>query len=218
MSCFLSTIRCAPVLLGAVVAWFAPLAAQAPAGTVTIPRVDQPPKLEAFSGEDPPDAAVRVTDFRQRDPGDGVPASAPTTAYLGYDDANLYVVFVCSDDPAKVRANVARRESISDDDQVVVYLDTFRDRKRAYFFAANPLGVQEDGILTEGQDEDKSFDAVWSSDGMLTANNVSGSATGAGSIAINSNGILSVGNGSGAGAVSGAASKWWSSPVAFRRS
>src|SRR5437016_10533570 len=36
-------------------------------------------------------------------------------------------------------------------------------------FMTNPLGVQLDGILTEGQDEDLSFDAVWQSEGRLTA-------------------------------------------------
>ena len=177
MSRFLSAIRCAPVLLGAAVAWFAPLVGQAPAGTVasrrpggtvTIARVDQPPKLEAFSGEDPPDPPGTVTDFRQRDPGDGVPASAPTTAYLSYDDVNLYVVFVCKDDPAEVRAGLTKREEIDVDDGVVVLLDTFRDKKRAYLFQTNPRGVQLDGIRTEGQDDDYSFDAVWSSDARLT--------------------------------------------------
>jgi hypothetical protein len=117
-----------------------------------------------------PGAGVRVADFRQREPGDGVPVSRGTTAYLSYDAANLYVVFVCEDDPARVRARIARREEISGDDQVAVYLDTFRDREHAYFFLANPLGVQLDGIWTEGQDEDFSFDAVWHSDGRLTEN------------------------------------------------
>ena len=148
---------------------------------VEIPRVTGPPDVQALlrnghgshgqNGSSPvvPSAfGLAVTDLRQREPGDGTPVSQPTTVYLSYDDANLYVVFVCSDDPAKVRANISRRESISDDDQVIVFLDTFRDRKRAYFFATNPLGVQEDGIRTEGQDDDKAFDAVWSSDGKLT--------------------------------------------------
>lgn len=156
-------------------------AATTPDTVFQIPRVTGPPNLETLlhnghgsNGENGSSAVVRsamglaVTDFRQREPGDGTPVSRPTTAYLSYDDANLYVVFVCSDDPAKVRANIARRESISDDDQVVIFLDTFHDRKRAYFFATNPLGVQEDGIRTEGQDDDKSFDTVWSSDGTLT--------------------------------------------------
>src|SRR5207249_9341769 len=92
------------------------------------------PKLEDFLTPDPKGGGVRVTEFRQREPGDGVPVSVPTTAYVSYDDANLYVVFVCRDDPAKIRAGLTKREEISVDDAVAVYLDTFRDRKRAYLF------------------------------------------------------------------------------------
>ncbi|PYO75564.1 MAG: hypothetical protein DMD64_00050, partial [Gemmatimonadetes bacterium] len=138
------------------------------APTFVIHRVTEAPRLEAFlAGSAGADSAA-VTDFRQHEPGDGIPVSERTTAYLSYDDVNLYVVFVCRDDPAKVRANVARRDDISHDDHVIVYLDTFHDRKRAYRFAVNPFGVQQDGILTDGQSEDLSFDAVWSSEGRMT--------------------------------------------------
>src|SRR5664279_1728388 len=33
----------------------------------------------------------------------------------------------------------------------------------------NPLGVQMDGLITEGQEEDFSFDTLWRSEGRLTA-------------------------------------------------
>jgi hypothetical protein len=131
--------------------------------------VDQPPKLEDFLTPNPPAGGIRVTEFRQREPGDGVPVSVPTTAFVSYDDANLYVVFVCRDDPAKIRVGLTKREEVSVDDGVAVFLDTFRDRKRAYLFRSNPLGVQLDGIVTEGQNDDYSFDAVWQSEGRLTA-------------------------------------------------
>ncbi len=61
------------------------------------------------------------------------------------------------------------RENIQDDDQVAVYLDTFQDRQRAYVFSANPLGVQRDSILSEGQETDSRFDTVWYSEGRLTS-------------------------------------------------
>src|SRR2546429_2009263 len=143
---------------------------QEPGRTVQIARAAQPPELEDFVRGDSarPGEAV-VSDFRQRDPGDGNPAGAPTMAYLSYDDANLYVVFVCRDRPALVRAGLAKREEIASDDGVALYLDTFGDRKHAYVFAANPLGVQADALVTEGQDDDYSFDAVWQADGRLTA-------------------------------------------------
>ena len=105
----------------------------------------------------------------QREPGDGVPSSVETTAYLSYDDGHLYAVFVCKDDPAKVRANMTKREAIMGDDVVAVLLDTYNDGRRAYEFIVNPLGIQLDGVTTEGQDDDFSYDTLWQSDGKLTA-------------------------------------------------
>ncbi len=136
--------------------------------TLRIPRVSRPPKLEEFLKGKPRPAEPRIGGFRQREPGDGVPASKETSAYLSYDRKNLYVVVVCREEPVKVRARMAKREDIGSDDQVAVYLDTFHDQRRAYVFAANPLGVQSDLILTEGQSPDPSFDALWQSKGRLT--------------------------------------------------
>jgi len=155
-------------LLVGVGVWVGTGAAQASPPTLRIPRVSRPPKLEDFLNNTPREAEAVVTGFRQRDPGDGVPVSEPTTAYLSYDDKNLYVVFVCKDEPGKVRARMAKREDINSDDVVGILLDTFHDRRRAYIFGTNPLGIQLDGITTEGQNDDYSFDTLWHSEGRLT--------------------------------------------------
>ena len=63
---------------------------------------------------------------------------------------------------------MSRREQIFNDDFVGVFLDTFNDRQRAYLFAASPLGIQLDGIISEGQEDDFSFDTIWQSRGRLT--------------------------------------------------
>src|SRR5437660_9495252 len=146
------------------------VAGQEPERTLQIARAARPPELDDFvRGDSARPGETVVSDYRQRDPGDGNPARAPTMPYLSYDDANLYVVFVCRDRPALVRAGLAKREEIASDDGVALYLDTFGDRKHAYLFAANPLGVQADALVTEGQDDDYSFDAVWQADGRVTA-------------------------------------------------
>jgi hypothetical protein len=159
---------------GLLLALAMPVLAQSssPSPAFQISRVDEPPRLDWFVGG-ANGTAVRlgtpVDGFRQREPGDGTPVSQMTTAFLSYDDGNLYVVFVCKDDPASIRANVARREGIGADDGVAVYLDTFHDRRRAYVFMVNPLGVQLDAFHTEGQDEDLTFDTLWHSEGRLTS-------------------------------------------------
>ncbi|HWZ75315.1 MAG TPA: DUF5916 domain-containing protein [Candidatus Sulfotelmatobacter sp.] len=146
---------------------------------ITIPRLSGAPSLDDFlTMQAQGDIAMemaKVTGFTQRNPHDGEGVSEPTEAYLGYDQKNLYVVFVCFDDPKKVRARLSRREDIYDDDQVEIILDTFHDRRRAYAFQTTPLGVQWDAIWTEASREeetqshfDTSFDTVWNSRGKVT--------------------------------------------------
>jgi len=133
-----------------------------------IPRVQRAPKIEDFLENHPREAELTVTDFRQYQPGDGVPATELTTTYLSYDEKNLYVVFVCHDAPGQIRAHLSKREDLDRDDGVGILLDTFRDFHRAYYFYSNPLGVQTDAIYTEGLGYDFSFDTLWHNSGQLT--------------------------------------------------
>jgi hypothetical protein len=133
-----------------------------------IPRVHRAPKLEDFLENHPREAELTVTNFRQNAPGDGTPATEATTAYLSYDDKNLYVAIICHDEAGKVRAHLSKREASDQDDGVGVLLDTFHDFHRAYYFFSNPLGVQTDAIYTEGQGYDFSFDTLWGNAGRVT--------------------------------------------------
>jgi hypothetical protein len=149
-----------------------------PPPSLTIPRLTHAPALEDFISMKPAGEIAlhmaKVTGFVQRNPHNGENVSEETEAYLGYDQKNLYVVFVCFDDPKKVRARMSRREDIHDDDQVEIMLDTFHDRRRAYAFQTTPLGVQWDAIWTEaaraevGGNFDTSWDTVWDSRGKVT--------------------------------------------------
>ena len=112
---------------------------------------------------------AKVDQFVQRIPSDGEPVSQRTEAYLGYDDKNLYAIFICFDnEPQKIRARLSRREDVFDDDTVELMLDTFHDHRRAYAFFSNPLGVQADALWTEGQDFDFSFDTVFNTEAKIT--------------------------------------------------
>ena len=157
------------VLLGPVASAQMNSALPAMGGTIQIPRVEQPPTLADYlDGTPRPDEAA-ITTFYQREPGDGTPISQPTKAYLSYDAEYLYVIFVAHDDPAQVRATLTRREGFGNDDFVGLILDSFHDRRNAYLFIVNPLGVQLDGVSTEGQDDDYTYDTLWRSDGRLTS-------------------------------------------------
>lgn len=135
---------------------------------IQLPKVTVAPTVTEYLGAEPRGHGLRISGFRQREPNDGSPAILQTVAYLSYDDQNIYAIFVCKGDRNAIRAHMSRREDILDDDRVSIFIDTFHDGRRAYEFFANPLGVQRDGIITEGQDDDFDFDGVWSSEGKLT--------------------------------------------------
>ncbi|MCX6544585.1 MAG: DUF5916 domain-containing protein [Acidobacteria bacterium] len=142
------------------------IAAERPA--LQIPRVSEPPVLDRYLDGSVTPPGFKVTGFQQREPGDGVPVSQPTEAYVSYDSQYFYVVFICHDEPGKVRANLTKREAITGDDTVGLILDTYNDGRREYLFLANPLGIQLDGVTGEGQDDDYSYDTLWKSEGRLT--------------------------------------------------
>ncbi len=133
-----------------------------------ISHVTSAPRLEDYINGNPPDGAMPVTNFIQRNPDDGKPASRQTNAWLAYDDANLYVIFVCKSPAGELRARYTKRDDIFADDFVGVLLDTFHDRQHAFEFFVNPYGIQLDGINTEGQGDDWKFDTYWKSEGRLT--------------------------------------------------
>jgi hypothetical protein len=113
--------------------------------------------------------AQTLSGFVQIRPGDNAPPSRQTTVLLRSDATALYIGIRAIDDPAKVRATVARRDDVLADDHVTLYLDTFDDHRRAYVLTFNPLGIQQDGIYTEGRGIDYSADLVLESKGVLTA-------------------------------------------------
>jgi hypothetical protein len=136
---------------------------------VTIPRFDTPPVIDGKLDDAIWKKAAVFKDFYQTNPGDNIAPTAPTEVFVGYDSKFLYFGFHCYDDPSKVRATVARRDNVFGEDNVRIYLDTFNDQRRAYVLGWNPLGIQQDGIMTEGQNTDYSVDIVMESKGMITS-------------------------------------------------
>ncbi len=111
--------------------------------------------------------AAVFKDFYQTSPGNNTAPSKPTEVYVLYDEKNLYVAFKCWDEKDKIRATVAKRDNVFGEDNVRMWLDTFNDLRRAYVVGFNPLGIQQDGIFTEGQGADFSVDIVMESKGVI---------------------------------------------------
>ncbi len=140
------------------------------AGAVRPMRFEQAPVIDGHIDDDVWSSAARIDSFRQVQPGDNLEPSERTEVLIGYDGRALYLAFRASDASGRVRATVARRDAITDDDVIGVYLDTFRDQRRAYYIFFNPYGIQADGIYTEGKlDPDLTVDLVIDSKGTVDA-------------------------------------------------
>ena len=137
---------------------------------IRIMRADDPIKVDGRLDESAWSQAGAATDFRMQEPNEGAPASEKTEVRLVYDDKNLYIGIQAFDsEPAQINAReLVRDASFSNDDKIEVILDTYHDRRNAYRFAVNPLGTQQDALITdEGRDVNLSWDAPWVSSGRI---------------------------------------------------
>lgn len=137
------------------------------ANPVKIGKISTPIVIDGRLDDEIWKTAAVFKDFIQTNPGDNIAPSRPTEAYLAYDEKNLYIAFKCWDERDKIRATVAKRDEVFGEDNVRVWLDTYNDQRRAYVLGWNPLGIQQDGIFTEGQGPDFSVDIVMESKGVI---------------------------------------------------
>lgn len=103
-------------------------------------------------------------------PSDNTEPPVRTECLVTFDSANLYVAFRAHDpDPSQIRAHLADRDTSFLDDTVGFYIDTFNDRRRAFEFRVNALGVQMEATVSDVDGtEDWSWNAIWDSVGRIT--------------------------------------------------
>ena len=124
-------------------------------------------------------SAAVLTGFSLYQPADQRPAPDSTEVLVWYSPTAIHFGVRAFAAPGTVRATLADRDRIGSDDNVEIHLDTFDDRRRAFVFIVNPLGVQADGTKNEGGgfipgsnvnpgQNDLSADFIWESKGHLT--------------------------------------------------
>ncbi len=139
------------------------------AAPIRVTKFEKAPVIDGKLDDEVWQHAAVLKDFYQADPGYNTKPSQPTEAFIGYDARFLYLAFHCYDDPSKVIATVAKRDNVLGvDDSIRVLLDTFNDQRKAYVMVFNPLGIQQDGVRTEGTGVDFSVDIVMNSKGVVT--------------------------------------------------
>jgi hypothetical protein len=154
------------------------------APTFAAPRIEADISIDGRLDEPAWSQATRLAGFSQYQPVDGRPAEEKTEVLVWYSPSAIYFGIIAHDaDPGSIRATIADRDNLGNDDTVKIFLDTFNDRRRAFFFGVNPLGAQEDGVQTEGAFNagsawgggnfqggtmDRNPDYKWDSKGLIT--------------------------------------------------
>jgi hypothetical protein len=106
--------------------------------------------------------AVPTTSFVQRDPLEGASPTFKTEARVIYDGSAIYVgVRAFDSEPARIAGFLTRRDAESVSDWIRVYIDSYYDKRTAYQFGVNPLGVKQDAYWYNDNNNDDSWDAVW---------------------------------------------------------
>lgn len=129
--------------------------------TVRAVRIQQPINIDGQLSE-----AVwqgeSASNFTQRDPDEGAPASQQTEIWIAYDDAALYVGARMHDSaPDSIVARVGRRDADLNSDWIFVGLDPYYDKRTGFFFAVGPAGTIKDGTISNDEETDDSWDGVW---------------------------------------------------------
>jgi len=145
-------MRYAPLLASLALATLVATAgAQAPAPAVSVPRLTETVTIDGVLDEPVWGRAAKLDGFHQYQPVDGRAALERTEVLVWYAPNALMVgIKAYAADVNSLRATLADRDKIGNDDRVILYLDTFNDHRRAFMFGVNALGVQLDGVRTEG--------------------------------------------------------------------
>ena len=137
-------------------------------------RITQPITLDGQLNEPVWQRAPVGSDFRQREPDEGAPASQATEVRVLYTATHLYVGVLChdSDLSAAVATRFNRDANLAADDRVTLLFDTFSDRRNAFKFQTNSVGARVDELIGhEGETDNRDWNGIWN---VKTARSPSG--------------------------------------------
>jgi len=135
---------------------------------LTIRRASGPIKLDGELDDEGWRGAAKADNFAEHNPGDQTQPAVNTEVLVTYDDKNLYVAWICYDDPGEVRASFCERDRIFSDDYVILMIDTYGEATVAYEIASNPLGIPGDLLYSSAHGEDISFSTIFETRGKIT--------------------------------------------------
>ncbi len=124
---------------------------------VKIPRIDAGIPVDGTLDDPIWQRAALLTGFSEYSPLDGLPAEDSTEVFVWYSPRAIYFGIRAFEPHGGVHYKLADRDKIDADDNVQIILTPFLHSRQALVFSVNPLGIQEDGTMTEGVSGARSF-------------------------------------------------------------
>lgn len=127
-------------------------------------RVTTPPRIDGRLDDAVWQSAHPIGELTQIEPHEGGPPSEASDIRLLYDDDQLYIGVRCYDREPGLLVNTTRtRDALLEvDDRVELVIDTFHDRRNAFFFQINCGGSKGDALVTDnGKNFNKPWDGIW---------------------------------------------------------
>ncbi|HEX5633473.1 MAG TPA: DUF5916 domain-containing protein, partial [Gemmatimonadales bacterium] len=103
-----------------------------------------------------------ISEFTQREPKEGQPATERTEVRIVWDESALYVSAELFDSaPDSIIALLDRRDRFVNADRFTLMLDPYHDRRSGFYFGVNAAGTLYDGTLFNDDWDNSSWDGVW---------------------------------------------------------
>ena len=134
-------------------------------------RTASPVRLDGRLDDPAWAAAAPIGPLVQRVPDENVPATEATEVRVLYTASTLYVGIVCHDRTpgAIVSTQLTRDADLSSDDNVLLVIDPFFDRRNGFFFQVNPAGARADGqVANNAEHLALEWDGIWDAAARIT--------------------------------------------------
>lgn len=132
-------------------------------------RITKPPKIDGQPNDECWANLPIADDFIAHQPQPYKKSKFKTHFKIAYDDIAIYVLgYLYDDEPSKIRRELAGRDNLEvATDLINVGLDTYDDDQNAFRFGVTAAGAQFDSRVSNGNNTDFSWDAVWESEVSL---------------------------------------------------
>lgn len=134
-------------------------------------RIDQSISVDGALTEAAWAEADRISNFTQREPDVGAPASERTEIAILQDSRALYIGFWGYDsDPEGIVARRMERDfGYGSEDNFEVVIDTYNDDRNGFLFVTNPNGARFDAAISDaGSRRNSDWDGVWEAATQIT--------------------------------------------------